>query len=99
MGDSCGGRVSSGGGEGWAWGPIDLGQQGAKTQILGFTLPKLRSKKLFTPDTSLSATQKISQLMKGGITEKKTDLLEGNPAKMAQTLVTLLVQQKLVKLD
>ncbi len=76
----------------------EVGQKGSKTQILGFTLPKPRRRKLFAPDTSLSATEKISLLMKGGITEKKTDLLEGDPRKIAQTLIKLLVQQKLIKL-
>ena len=79
--------------------PMEAGQKGSKTQTLGYSLPKPRKKKLFAPDTSLSATAKIAMLMKGGIQEKKTDFLEGDPKKIAQTLVKMLTQQKLIKLQ
>jgi len=79
--------------------PMEAGQKGSKTQTLGYALPKPRKKKLFAPDTSLSATAKIAMLMKGGIQEKKTDFLEGDPKKIAQTLVKMLTQQKLIKLQ
>lgn len=77
----------------------EVGQKGSKTQILNLTLPRPRKKKLFAPDASLSATAKIAMLMKGGIQEKKTDFLEGEPKKIAQTLVKMLTQQKLIKLQ
>ncbi len=79
--------------------PMEAGQKGSKTQTLGYSLPKPRKKKLFAPDTSLSATAKIAMLMKGGIQEKKTDFLDGDPKKIAQTLVKMLTQQKLIKLQ
>ncbi|MFC1912980.1 electron transfer flavoprotein subunit beta/FixA family protein [Chloroflexota bacterium] len=77
----------------------ELGASGARAQILKFTPPKPRRKKLFTPEASLSATAKISMLMAGGITEKKTEFLEGEPKKIAATLVQFLTQQKLLKTD
>jgi len=78
--------------------PMEVGQKGSKTQTLGYALPKPRRKKLFAPDASLSATAKIAMLMKGGIQEKKTDFLEGDLKKIAQTLVKMLTEQKLIKL-
>ena len=77
----------------------EVGASGARVQTLKFTPPKPRRKKLFTPEASLSATEKISMLMTGGIAEKKTEFLEGEPKKIAATLVQFLAQQKLLKMD
>jgi len=77
----------------------EVGAPGARVQTLRFSPPKPRRKKLFTPAASLSATQKIGMLMTGGITEKKTEFLEGEPKKIADTLVQFLTQQKLLKMD
>jgi len=78
---------------------MEVGALGARMQTLKFTPPKPRRKKLFTPEASLSATEKISMLMTGGIAEKKTEFLEGEPKKIAATLVQFLAQQKLLKID
>jgi electron transfer flavoprotein alpha/beta subunit len=78
---------------------IEVGSRGAKIQTLRFSPPKPRRRKLFTPDASLSATEKIGMLMTGGITEKKTEFLEGEPKKIAATLLQFLAQQKLLRMD
>jgi electron transfer flavoprotein beta subunit len=77
----------------------EVGASVARVKILKFTPPKPRRKKLFTPEASLSATAKISMLMTGGIAEKKTEFIEGEPKKIAATLVQFLAQQKLLKTD
>ena len=77
----------------------EVGLQGAKIQTLRFSPPKPRRKKLFTPDVGLSAVQRIGMIMTGGITEKKTEFLEGEPEKIAATLLQFLTQQKLLKTD
>lgn len=74
----------------------EVGSRGSKIQTLRFSLPKPRRKKLFTPDVSLSAVEKIGMIMTGGITEKKTEFLEGEPEKIAATLLQFLAQQKLL---
>ena len=75
---------------------MEVGSRGSKIQTLRFSLPKPRRKKLFTPDVSLSAVEKIGMIMTGGITEKKTEFLEGEPKKIAATLLQFLAQQKLL---
>ena len=78
---------------------LEVGSKGAKIETLRFSPPKPRRRKLFTPDASLSATEKIGMLMTGGITEKKTEFLEGEPKKIAATLLQFLAQQKLLRMD
>lgn len=74
----------------------EVGSSSSRIETLGFSLPKPRRKKLFTPDVSLSAVEKIGMIMTGGITEKKTEFLEGEPRKIAATLLQFLAQQKLL---
>lgn len=75
---------------------MEVDSRGSKIQTLRFSLPKPRRKKLFTPDASLSAVEKIGMIMTGGITEKKTEFLEGDAKKIAATLLQFLAQQKLL---
>ena len=74
----------------------EVGSSSSRIQTLRFSLPKPRRKKLFTPDVSLSAVERIGMIMTGGITEKKTEFLEGEPRKIAATLLQFLAQQKLL---
>lgn len=78
---------------------LEVGSRGAKIEILRFAPLKPRRRKLFTPDASLSAVEKIGMIMTGGITEKKTEFLEGEPKKIAATLLQFLAQQKLLRVD
>lgn len=77
--------------------PGEVGVSASRMQVFKLTPPKPRRKKLFTPDANLSSTAKISMLMTGGISEKKTEFLEGEPEKIAATLFQFLTQQKLLK--
>lgn len=78
--------------------PVEVGPSGSKLQIHRFSPPKPRRKKLFTPDAKLSSTQRIDQIMTGGMTEKKAEILEGDPNTVASRLIRLLAQQKLAGL-
>lgn len=74
-----------------------LGARGSLTKILGFTPPRPRPKKTFTPDSNLSPADRMRLLMSGGVSQKKSgDLLEGDPEKVADQVVQFLKAEKIV---
>jgi len=77
--------------------PEEVGTKGSKTYIMELTASKPRPKKIFTPDSSLSAAERIRLIMSGGMTEKKDNLLEGNPAEIVPELVQFLRQKKIIR--
>jgi electron transfer flavoprotein beta subunit len=58
--------------------------------------PRLRPKKVFTPDSNLSASERRRLMMSGGKTAKKGDLIEGEPDKVAETIMNALIQEKII---
>jgi electron transfer flavoprotein beta subunit len=74
----------------------EVGSAGSKTRIVKFSVKKPRPKRLFTPDSSLSAAERIRLIMSGGMTEKKDNRLEGNPAELVSELVKFLRQGKIL---
>jgi electron transfer flavoprotein alpha/beta subunit len=65
----------------------EVGSRGSKTKVVTLSRPKPRPKKVFTPDSSLSAQERMKLIMSGGITEKKTDLIEGNPDEVSSKFI------------
>jgi len=63
-----------------------------KIQFEGFSQPHLRPKKLFTPDSNLSAAERLRLVMSGGIAEKKEDLFEGSPEELSHKFIQFLDQ-------
>ncbi len=47
-------------------------------------------------ESSLPAAERIRLVMSGGMTEKKDNRLEGNPAELASKLVQFLKQEKIL---
>jgi len=76
--------------------PRDVGSGASRTKVLGLSLPKPRPKRLFTPDSNLSAAERMRQVMSGGITQKSGELLEGDPDDVASKLLQFLLEQGLV---
>lgn len=76
--------------------PKEVGSSGAKTHTIRLSAAKPRPKRIFTPDSSLSAAERMRLIMSGGIAEKKGDLLAGEPADLASKLIQFLRQQKLL---
>jgi len=66
-------------------------------QKMAISVPKPRPKKLFTPDSNLPAAERMRLIMSGGITEKKTDILQGNPKDIAANLLKYLKQEKIIQ--
>ena len=74
----------------------EVGAQGAKTRAVTLSPPKPRPKKVFTPDSSLSAEERLRLIMSGGVTQKQGDLLEGDPGNIASNVVRFLSEKKLL---
>ncbi len=68
-----------------------------RTSVIGVGPPRPRGKKLFTPDSSLSAAERMRQLMSGGATQKSSSgLLEGDPQTLATKCVQFLKEKNLL---
>jgi electron transfer flavoprotein alpha/beta subunit len=64
----------------------------SKIKLVGLSPPRFRSKKIFIPDSNLSASDRLRQIMSGGITEKKEVLHEDSPETLSQKFVQYLNQ-------
>ncbi len=74
----------------------DKGLEGTMIKLIGFSPPKLRPKKILVPDSNLPVHERLDFIMSGGIVDKGSELLEGDPKEIASKVVDLLVQQKIV---
>lgn len=72
----------------------EVGSRGSKTRVAAISPPKPRPKKLFTPDSNLSAAERRRLIMSGGVKQKQGNLLEGNPEYIASNVVRFLGEQK-----
>ena len=68
-----------------------------RTAIIAVAPPRPRGKKLFTPDSSLSAAERMRQLMSGGASQKSSGgLIEGDPRTLATRCIEFLKEKKLL---
>jgi len=77
----------------------ELSPEGTITKTVGLSTPKPRPKKVFTPDSSLPAEERLRLIMSGGVTQKQGDMLEGDPAKIASTVVQYLTEKKILSIE
>jgi electron transfer flavoprotein beta subunit len=63
-----------------------------KTELIHMVTPKPRPKKIFTPDPSLSAEDRMWQIMSGGLDEKNREVFEGSPADLSLKFIEYLNQ-------
>jgi electron transfer flavoprotein beta subunit len=71
----------------------EVGAEGSKTGAVALSLPRPRPKKIFTPDSSLSAEERLRLVISGGITQKQGDVLQGDRDKIAATVVQFLSEK------
>ena len=76
--------------------PEEAGERGSRIKMVSLTPPKPKMKGLFVPDSKLSSVDKLRLIMEGGITQKKSDFLEGDPREIASQLIEFFKQQKIV---
>ena len=74
----------------------EVGSKMAKTKTIATSLPKPRPKKVFTPDSQLSAQERMRLIMSGGVTQKQSDLIRGTPKEIAAKIVQFLDSKKLL---
>jgi electron transfer flavoprotein beta subunit len=72
-----------------------VGAEGSKTKAANLSLPRPRPKKVFTPESSLSAEERLRLVISGGITQKQGDVLQGDRDKIAATVVQFLSEKKI----
>jgi len=75
---------------------VDWRYKSAMTEVIKISPPKPRQKKIFTPDSHLSAFERVNVIMSGGIAEKKGDLIEGSPSEMAEKVVEFLIKENII---
>jgi hypothetical protein len=80
------------------WDIATLGIDAVAPQVtqLGLGAPRPRPKKVFTPDSRLSAAERLRQLMTGGRVEKKAELFTGTPAQSAEHLLGALRREGII---
>lgn len=72
----------------------DVDPQASLTRVVRLSPPKPRPKKIFIPDSGMSATQRIGYLMSGGLSKgKQSNLLEGATDYLAKQVIDYLVQE------
>jgi len=74
----------------------EVGVSGSKVRISHISPPKPKMKGLFVPDSRLSPVDKLKAIMGGGLVQKKSNYLEGDPKEVASQLIRFLKQQKFV---
>jgi len=74
----------------------DVGQRGSKTKVTSLSRP--RPKKIFVPDTSLPATERLMQVESGGLEEKEGTIIIASPQEAASKLVRVLLSQKALRI-
>lgn len=70
----------------------EVGSEGSKTRVIALSPPRPRPKRLFTPDSSLSAAERMRLVMSGGVPKKMENLFEGNPKELSRRFIEFLGQ-------
>ncbi len=74
----------------------EAGPSASKVRLTHISPPKPKMKGLFVPDSGLSSVDKLKAIMGGGLVQKKSDFLEGEPKEIASRLVELLKQERFI---
>jgi electron transfer flavoprotein beta subunit len=77
----------------------ELSPKGTMTTTIELSTPKPRPKKVFTPDSSLPAEERLRLIMSGGVIQKQGDMLVGDPAKIASIVVQSLSERKILSIE
>lgn len=75
----------------------ETGVTGSRTRTMRISPPKPKMKGLFVPDSKLSSADKLRAIMGGGIVQKKSDYLEGDPDDIAGQLLRFFREQKIIQ--
>jgi electron transfer flavoprotein beta subunit len=67
------------------------------TRILNFSISRPKPKKIFTPDSSLPAEERIKSILSGGLVEKKSHFQKGSSGELARQLIKFLQENRIIK--
>lgn len=76
--------------------PEDVGQRGSKTEVTSLSRP--RPKRIFVPDSSLPALERLVQVEAGGFKQREGSTITGIPQEVASRLVEILLGKKLLRI-
>jgi electron transfer flavoprotein alpha/beta subunit len=65
-------------------------------QVVGISQPKPRLKRTAAIDSSLSATERMHFLMSGGMQQKKSNVVQKEPAAAAAEIIQFLVEKGII---
>jgi len=74
----------------------DVGQKGSKTAVVSLSRP--RPKRIFVPDSNLSAMERLLLVETGGLEEKDGDIISGSLQEVASKLVQRLIGQRILRI-
>jgi electron transfer flavoprotein beta subunit len=66
------------------------------TKVIGLTFPRPGTKKVVTPDSSLPAFDRILKLLEGGVSRRKSKILQGGSDELADHLFELLIAEGVI---
>ncbi len=75
----------------------EIGASGSKIKVAALSTPKPRPKRLFVPDSNLSAAERMRQIMSGGVASESKDLFEGSPEELSQKFIQFLRQVNILQ--
>lgn len=67
-----------------------------RTTVVKIAPAKLRPKKILSPDSSLSPSEKLKFMMRGGMAEKKGDSVGGTPFQLVSGIIDFLKERKFI---
>ncbi|HIJ56203.1 MAG TPA: electron transfer flavoprotein subunit beta/FixA family protein [Deltaproteobacteria bacterium] len=76
--------------------PEDVGPKGSITKVVSLSRP--RPKRIFVPDSRLSAVARLMQVESGGLEEKEGAIISGSPQEAASRLVRSLISQRILRI-
>ena len=69
-----------------------------RTDLESISSPRPRPKKVFTPDSALSAAERMRLVMGGGLKKKQSEFMEGSPEELSRYIIDFLAQRRIRKL-
>ncbi len=82
----------------WDASNLNVGAVTPQVTRLSLGPPRARPKKIFTPDSRLSAAERLRQMMTGGRVEKKAELFTGTPAQAAEHILGALRKEGVIQI-
>ncbi len=74
----------------------ETGPNGSKTRIIHISPPKPKMKGLIIPDSRLGPAERLKLIASGGLVSRKSNVLEGEPGKVASQLIQFFKQNKIL---